>query len=53
MADGHMAILSKMAIMHYGKKIWLSFVYGFGTQKLRTSDERDIKKVNHGVTMAF
>ena len=32
------------------KNIGVSYVYGFGTQKLRTSDERDIKKVDYGLT---
>ena len=41
--NGHNRILH-LAIM--AKNIGVSYVYGFGTQKLRTFDERDIKKVN-------
>ena len=48
--NGHNRILH-LAIM--AKNIGVSYVYGFGTQKLRTSDERDIKKVNYGLTMAI
>ena len=40
-----------LAIM--AKNIDVSYVYGFGTQKLRTSDERDIKSVDYGLTMAI
>ena len=50
-----MAISSKLAIVAFC--IWplwqKTYVYGFGTQKLRTSDERHIKKVDYGLTMAI
>ena len=48
--NGHNCILH-LAIM--AKNIGMSYVYGFGKQKLRTSDERDIKKVDFGLTMAI
>ena len=40
-----------LAIM--AKNIGVSYGYGFGTQKLRISDERDIKKVDYGLTLAI
>ena len=48
--NGHNRILH-LAIM--AENIGVSYVYGFGTQKLRTSDQRDIKKVDFGLTMAI
>ena len=48
--NGHNRILH-LAIM--AKNIRVSYVYGYGKQKLRASDERHIKKVDYGLTMAI